>query len=91
MFKGNFADLQPALYCSKNSRILQRMLFIFLQSSMGLVLLLSFVPKSLQMLSNDAFDIICVNLGLPSFKPVIPKDWVGTHMWVTERFIWVTK
>ncbi len=34
----------------------------------GLALLLSSVPKSPQMTSNDAFDIICGDLGLPALN-----------------------
>ncbi len=44
------------------------MLFIFLQPSMGLALPLPSVLKSLQMTSNDTFDVICGDLGPPALN-----------------------
>ncbi len=44
------------------------MLFIFSKSSVGLARLLSSVPKSPKMMSNDAFDIICGGFGLTALN-----------------------
>ncbi len=44
------------------------MLFIFLQSSIGLALLVSSVLKSPRTMSNTVFDVICGGLGRPALN-----------------------